>query len=704
MKEVYKSIKLGDMTAIYIRETDENIIGLVVLPSCLSDRFCADGRWHAEPIVSLKLVGDAHADGFSHGHSMKGSYGNNAFKFDKQEILENDGITTVITTHKRPTERGYLLTRHFLEYKKDALYFTSYSEIEVADSDDISVEMISSYNLTGFSCLEENLRQEDFILHRLQSKWSMEGKLESTSFLDLQLEPAWIPIGVNSVRFGEVGSMPVRRYFPWMVAEDTKYGYSIGIQLALNSSWQMEVYNKDDRTSFSGGIADREFGHWMKIIHNGEVFRTPPATITAACEDVDGISYRLTSAQEKNLENVPEIEKDLPIIFNEYCTTWGNPSEQNMLKLADALKGKGITYCVMDAGWHVKPGNDWSDIGDWIVNDGLFPNGLKYMADKVREAGMIPGIWYEMEVCGKDSDMFKTPERLLQRDGIPVTSCFRRFLDMRQPEITEFLDERLLKNLKDNGFGYLKVDYNDSIGIGCEGAESLGEGLRQNMQASRQYFRHLREELPDLVIENCSSGGHRLEPSMMELASMASFSDAHEWTAIPVVAANVTRAILPAQSQIWAVLRAKDDNKRLVYSLANTFLGRMCLSGDVYDLSSEQWEIVDKSIALYKEATPIIKKGRNYRFGEINKSFHHLKHNQTVVRRGENGDYLVVAHCFDENSGKIHITLPKYISKNDAKVDIFSSHELSVSLDKETGALSIDGLESMDAAVILIKK
>ena len=169
---------------------------------------------------------------------------------------------------------------------------------------------------------------------------------------------------------------------------------------------------------------------------------------------------------------------------------------------------------------------------------------------------------------------------------------------MHKPEVISYLNEKVINTLRDNGFGYLKVDYNDNIGIGCDGAESLGEGLRQNMEASQGFFKKLRQELPDLVIENCSSGGHRLEPSMQALTSMASFSDAHECQAIPVIAANVTRAILPAQSQIWAVLRKDDDDKRLHYSLANTFLGRMCLSGDIYDLSDAQWNIVDEAISF----------------------------------------------------------------------------------------------------------
>ena len=43
----------------------------------------------------------------------------------------------------------------------------------------------------------------------------------------------------------------------------------------------------------------------------------------------------------------------------------------------------------------------------------------------------------------------------------------------------DFLTNRVVEQLDKLGFGYLKVDYNETIGIGCEGAESLGEGLRR---------------------------------------------------------------------------------------------------------------------------------------------------------------------------------------------------------------------------------
>ena len=698
MKTIHCKYQLGDMWALYLLDTDTNICGLALLPEGYQDMLVMDGWWNIEPVVQMKLVGDAYSDGFIHGHSMKNTFTSRGLRFKNQTTEENGCITKIITV----LENNGVEAIHVLEYEAGMPYMKIYSSVCSNREEPVTLEMISSFNICAFSGISGELRMEDFVLHRMQSKWSMEGKLESTPFLDLQLEPAWIRIGANSVRFGEVGSMPVRRYFPWMIAEDTKFGYSIGAQLAHPASWQMEVYNIDERVSLSGGLADREFGHWMKTLERGEVFETPTAILTVAKEDVDGISHRLTMAQRKNLEYVPEVEKSLPVVFNEYCTTWGNPTEENMLKIIDILKGKGIAYCVIDAGWHLKNGADWSDIGDWIVNKDRFPRGLSFIAEATKAAGMIPGLWFELENAGDASDIFKKEEVLLKRDGYPIQTCRRRFLDMRKPEVQSYLEERVIDRLEQDGFGYIKVDYNDNIGIGCDGAESLGEGLRQNMMGSQKFFRRMRERLPELVIENCSSGGHRLEPSMQALASMASFSDAHEWRAIPVIAANVTRAILPAQSQIWAVLRKNDDEKRLYYSLCNTFLGRMCLSGDVYDLEDWQWKIVEEGIRLYKVCAPVIKHGRNYIYGPLNKSYNHLKGWQAVCRiSDDNKQMLVVAHTFEGAPDTLEITLPGGETAWKTE-ELFCRNGISATV--ENGVLNVTGMTEYDSLMILINK
>ena len=106
---------------------------------------------------------------------------------------------------------------------------------------------------------------------------------------------------------------------------------------------------------------------------------------------------------------------------------------------------------------------------------------------------------------------------------------------------------------------------------------------------------------------------------MMSVMSMASFSDAHECEEIPIIAANLHRVIHPTQSQIWAVIRQDDSLKRIAYSISNTFLGRMCISGDVTQLAPEKWNLIEQGISFYGKIKDIIKEGQSYRYGKDQK-------------------------------------------------------------------------------------
>jgi hypothetical protein len=69
---------------------------------------------------------------------------------------------------------------------------------------------------------------------------------------------------------------------------------------------------------------------------------------------------------------------------------------------------------------------------------------------------------------------------------------------------------------------------------------------------------------------------------------------------------------LPRQPQIWAVLRKTDTPQRLAYSLAATFFGRMCLSGEVHDFSHAQWKLTVSAMELYSCVYPIIRDGHPF--------------------------------------------------------------------------------------------
>ncbi|MCR5278676.1 MAG: alpha-galactosidase [Lachnospiraceae bacterium] len=608
----------------------------------------------------IKLVGDAYPDSYSNGLTMIGSATKDHFKinessYDRTTYKSDDGLT--------------LIVNHVKSALSDATtVFTTFINNSGAP---VTLEMMTSFLLPDIPCDK---------LYRIQSFWSAEGRVKCDTLASLNMEHAWNNRAYRVEKFGNLGSMPVRRYFPFVALEDSKTGTFTGVMLYAPSSWQIEVIvRKGDTATLAGGLADRDFGQWLKTVEPGESF-TSPRAILASGKSLDEVCDKLVKAQ--NPKTSP-VDNKMGIIFNEYCTTWGNPNIDNLKRLADKIADKGIQYLVMDSGWYSDCGNWWEYRGDWSINRKRFPNGLKELTDYIRSKGMIPGIWFELEVASPKAPIYEDEEMFVKKDGRPLTVGDVHFLDMENQRAREFLRKNVIDTLKNNGFGYIKVDYNDTMGAGCDGPDAPGENLRRKVLATEDFFKEMVKEIPELVIENCSSGGHRLEPSFMELSSQASFSDAHEIPSLPLIAANLHRVIRPEQSQIWAVMRPKDSDERMYYSLCATLLGRMGLSGDIYDLSEHQWDILDEGMVFYKESAHIIKDGHTTVNIADTLSYNEPTGSQLVIRE-TNEEVLLVYHRFADSS-----SLDEYLEKNDVKIAKYKEIQRFGVADKDFSAEAI---------------
>lgn len=677
--EVLQEYKLGDMVAKYLIDRDSMQVGFQLLPEKVSQENIITDNCFMESLIQYKLTGDIYNEAYAGGCSMRNSESVRKLKFSEQtdeSIGEQLQVNTIMMD-----EDGHRLIHH-LVWLKNMPYVRISCTFENQSKRDCCLEMFESFSLGGLSPYMQGDGNGTLWLHRVRSVWSQEGRHETIPVEDLQLEPAWDPHAVRCERFGQAGSMPVNRFFPFAAIEDRKNHIFWGAQIAHPASWQMEVYRKDNGLALSGGLADRELGHWMKHVEPGKNFTTPEAIVsTAQTDSFDIFTGRLTTAGlVEGFLKAPESEQDLPIVFNEYCTTWGNPSHENICEIVDAIKGKGFKYFVIDCGWYKENGIPWDiGMGDYEVSSELFPDGMEKTVQVIKDAGMIPGIWFEIENVGSASRAYHLTEHLLHKDHVVLTTYFRRFWDMQDPWVDEYLTDKVIGTLKKYGFGYMKIDYNETIGIGCDGAESPGEALRKNMEATVLFIEKVKEEVPGIVLENCASGGHRLEPKMMSVMSMASFSDAHECEEIPIIAANLHRVIHPTQSQIWAVIRQDDSLKRIAYSISNTFLGRMCISGDVTQLAPEKWNLIEQGISFYGKIKDIIKEGQSYRYGPKIKSARHPEGWQALLRVGKNKQAYVVIHVFDGKLPEvIEIELPEDAS--DHIRQIYAHQEMEVSI------------------------
>lgn len=690
MRTMIRQTTCGGLAAVYRRD-EAGTVELLLLPAGTEGDAVRDDC-AAEPLVQFKLLGGDAPAYFSGGRTMRGV--TPALKLAEQGEERDEDSVTVITVL---TDGQGIRCIHTLTL------FTQSGTAEVRtafcnDTDQpLILEMLSSFTLGSLSPFSTGLAPETLTVHRMRSTWSAEGRLVSEAVESLQLEPSWKLYSANCVRFGSVGSFPAREWEPFCAVEDSAHGVTWAAATTHASSWQMELFRRDLSLSLSGGLADWELGHWRKTVRPGERFDAPKAVVTAVRGGVGEAAQALAENLRQYVEpSLPACEKDLPVLFNEFCSTWGRPTEASVLRHLDVLKGRGIGTYVIDAGWYDDTAfEDAARLGKWEVSRAAFPHGMRPMVDAIHRAGMNAGIWFEFEVAGRDEpDCFHKTEWLLTRDGIPVTAGSRRFWDLRKPEVRDYLAEKVIGFLRDNGFDYCKFDYNETIGVGCDGAESPGEGLRQHIEAAMDFLDRVRRELPELVVESCASGGHRHCHSVLERSCMASFSDAHECDEIPIIAANMHRIMLPRMSQIWAVVKPDQPLSKLYYQICSGLLGRLCFSGEPEKLSPQQWAVMEEGVSFYREAAPVIDRGVSRRFGPAVVGYRAPRGWQGMVRQGERLT-LAVLHTFAGAPEAVTIPAVGTVRR------VFAREGLEVTA--RGTELTVCGLRDFDGAAVLLE-
>ena len=585
------------------------------------------------------------------GHTLRNSETTDLLSF-REQVAEQPSADhlEVLTTLATPDG---LIARHRLRWDARQPDGVTIS-IEVANEGETPfvLEHLASFSLGKLSPFARDDMPGRLRLHRFRSAWSMEGRHDVQPLEALHLERFWGEGGANQLRYGQVGSLPVRGFFPFIGLEDTAAGVLWGAQLAWHGSWQMEVYRRDDPVVLAGGLADYDLGQWARTLRPGERFTAPTALVSCAEGGIDELCQNLVGLQESLSHPEPAAEKHLPIIFNEWCSSWGHPTHENVLATGRKLQETETEIFVIDDGWALRPEGTFQCNGDWIVHPTSFPQGLRATTGALAELGLRTGLWFELEVATRGSAAFAETDHHLHRHGHILQVGQRRFWDLRDPWTRDYLRGKVIQQLKEGGFKYLKVDYNDSIGLGCaplgDDSAGLGEGLRQHLCAVHEFFLEIRRAIPDLTIENCASGGHRLEPGFVGLTSMSSFSDAHEGVEIPIIAASLHRLIPARKNQVWIVLRPHDDARRLNYGFASTFLGRMAVSGDLVALSEESFSRVKEAQAFYRRVHHLIRDGRSWLDQSgLGDSYRYPRGWQALRRLSPAEDeVLIVAHAF----------------------------------------------------------
>ena len=223
---------------------------------------------------------------------------------------------------------------------------------------------------------------------------------------------------------------------------------------------------------------------------------------------------------------------------------------------------------------------------------------------------MIPGLWLEIEVMGIHCRLAQEvpDDWFFVRHGKRVYDRSRYQLDFRNPQVRAYADSVIDRLVTEYGVGYIKMDYNIEPGIGTElSADSFGDGLLSHERAYLGWLDGIFERYPNLIIENCSSGGLRMDYAMLRRHSIQSTSDQEDYRHYASIAANAPTALAPEQAAVWSYPLAEGDAEETVFNMVNAMLLRIHQSGNLSALSPERAKLVSEGIACYKEIRQDIK-------------------------------------------------------------------------------------------------
>jgi len=510
-------------------------------------------------------------------------------------------------------ESGLEVTSHYQFYQGISVV-RAYTTLYNGGKNDLGIEYVSSFAITGIE-KEGLMRPEDKLeLWIPHNGWQKELHWNSYRLDELGMsstQPVDVRRSSKTIGIGNTGHWSTKEYIPMGYLHNAEADSSLFWQIEHNGSWYWEIADQDGHLYLKLSGPTEHQSHWWKNLKPGESFETVPVGVGSILGGFDEAMGELTKYRRAIRRPNKDNEK-LPVIFNDYMNClFGEPTTEKELPLIDKAAEAGCEYYCIDCGWY-SAGWWWDYVGEWLPSYERFPNGLEEVTDYIRSKGMVPGVWLELEVMGiKCPKADRVPDNwYFMRHGKKISDRSRYQLDFRNPEVIEHANEVIDRLVSQYHIGYIKMDYNIEPGIGTElDADSCGDGLLGHERAYLKWLDSIFEKYPDLVIENCSSGGLRMDYAMLSRYSIQSTSDTEDYVKYSTIAANAPSALTPEQAAVWSYPLTEGDREEAAFNMINAMLLRIHQSGHLVNIDAERLGLVKEGIAYYKKIREYLRSG-----------------------------------------------------------------------------------------------
>ncbi|TDQ54192.1 alpha-galactosidase [Actinorugispora endophytica] len=404
---------------------------------------------------------------------------------------------------------------------------------------------------------------------------------------------------------------------PLLLAAGTAgFGFGHGEVWGAHVAWSGDHVHLAERFAEGAGQAAGVLGGGELLrpgevrLGPGESYRTPWTVLTWSDQGLDGAAHRV----HRWLRSRPgHPASPRPLVLNTWEAVYFDHDADRLRALADVAARVGVERFVLDDGWFPGRRHDRAGLGDWVVDTGVWPDGLHPLVDHVRALGMRVGLWVEPEMVNLDSDLAREhPDWLLAApDRLPRAWRHQHTLDLGRPEVRAYLLERLGALVAEYGLDYLKWDHNRDLHEAVR-APTGAAGVRAQTLGVYAVLDALRERHPGLEVESCSSGGARVDLGVLERADRVWASDTNDALERQRIQ-RWTQQLLPPElvgSHVGPpVAHTTGRTGDLAFRCLTALFGHAGLEWDLTSAGEAELAVLTRWSALYREVRGLLHSG-----------------------------------------------------------------------------------------------
>lgn len=270
--------------------------------------------------------------------------------------------------------------------------------------------------------------------------------------------------------------------------------------------------------------------HFDWCLEPSQSFSTPEVVMAYTTKGLNDLSGSLHHLYRTRLVRGYWRDRVRPILLNSWEACYFDVTEDKVLAMAKKAKACGVELFVIDDGYFKNRHNDYAGLGDWEVDEEKFPHGFNYLTTRLKEMGLMTGLWIEPEMVNKESELYRThPDYILQEQGRESAVGRHQYvLDFTRKEVVDTIYTKLEKLLSSGDFSYVKWDMNRSISEAHSlnlPASHQGEVFHRYILGVYDLYERLIQRFPHMLFESCASGGARFDAGMLYYAPQAWTSD-----------------------------------------------------------------------------------------------------------------------------------------------------------------------------------